>query len=168
MPRTPARDVHVHVFTLGSDDSELLLALGKLWLAERPDGSPSALFAQAIAASRARSAPPLGDFLAATVNVFYEVSNADGRLRPGERVGVTLPLKGDEDSLAVPRAALIRDIHGGAWVYEKIKPHAYARKRVLVDRVVGDLAVLASGPKAGSEVVTVGAAELYGAEFGGK
>ena len=105
-------------------------------------------------------APPSGDPLAATVNVFYEVANADGRFRPGERVGVTLPLKGEDESLTVPRSALIRDIHGGAWVYEKVKPHAYARRRVLVDRVVGDLAVLASGPKPGAKVVTVGAAEL--------
>ncbi len=114
-------------------------------------------------------APPSGDPLAATVNIFYEVKNADGRLRPGERVGVTLPLQGDEQSLTVPRSALIRDIHGGAWVYEKIKPHAYARKRVSVDRVVGDLAVLsAAALKPGASVVTIGAAELYGAEFGGK
>lgn len=114
-------------------------------------------------------APPSGDPLANTVNIFYEVSNADGRLRPGERVGVTLPLKGEDRSLTVPRSALIRDIHGGAWVYEKVKDHKYARKRVLVDRIVGDLAVLASAAlKPGAEVVTVGAAELYGAEFGGK
>jgi RND family efflux transporter MFP subunit len=114
-------------------------------------------------------APPSGDPLAATVNIFYEVSNADGRLRPGERVGVTLPLKGEDESLTVPRSALVRDIHGGAWVYEKVKSHAYARKRVSVDRVVGDLAVLsAAALKPGAEVVTVGAAELYGAEFGGK
>ncbi len=114
------------------------------------------------------AAPPSGDPLAATVNVFYEVANADGRLRPGERVGVTLPLRGDDQSLTVPRSSLIRDIHGGAWVYEKIKPHAYTRRRVMVDRVVGDDAVLASRTlKAGNEVVSVGAAELYGTEFGG-
>ena len=80
---------------------------------------------------------------------------------------MTLPLKGEDESLAVPRAALIRDIHGGAWVYEKTGDHAYARRRVLVDRVVGDLAVLASGPKPGAKVVTDGAAELFGTEFGG-
>ncbi len=114
------------------------------------------------------AAPPSGDPLAATVNVFYEVENTDGRLRPGQRVGVTLPLKGDDESLAVPRAALLRDIHGGAWVYEKTAAHTYARRRVLVDRVVGDLAVLGRRHlKPGAKVVTAGAAELFGAEFGG-
>ena len=117
--------------------------------------------------ARPVAAPPSGDPLAATVNVFYEVENKDGALRPGQRVGVTLPLKGDDQSLVVPRAALLRDIHGGAWVYEKVGDHSYARRRVLVDRVVGDLAALVSGPKPGAQVVTTGAAELFGVEFGG-
>ena len=117
--------------------------------------------------ARPVAAPPSGDPLAATVHVYYEVENNDGLLRPGQRVGVTLPLKGDEKSLVVPRSALVRDIHGGSWVYEKVGPHAYARRRVLVDRVVGDLAALTSGPKPGAKVVTAGAAELFGTEFGG-
>ena len=70
-------------------------------------------------------APPAGDPLAATVFLFYEVENHDRALRPGQRVGVTLPLSGDEDSLAVPRSALIRDALGGTWVYENIAPHVY-------------------------------------------
>ena len=106
--------------------------------------------------AQARRRPPSGDPLAATVHLFYEVDNKDGSLRPGQRVGVTLPLKGDEESLAVPRSALLRDAHGGTWVYENIAPHAYARRRVFVDRVVGDLAALASGLKPGAKVVTAG------------
>jgi multidrug efflux pump subunit AcrA (membrane-fusion protein) len=113
-------------------------------------------------------APPSGDPLAATVFLFYEVENHDRSLRPGQRVGVTLPLSGDEESLAVPRSALIRDALGGTWVYRNLAPHVYTRDRVFVDRVVGDLAVLVSGPKVGAKVVSQGAAELYGAEFGGQ
>jgi membrane fusion protein, heavy metal efflux system len=113
-------------------------------------------------------APPAGDPLAATVFLFYEVDNKDRSIRPGQRVGVTLPLKGDEESLAVPRSALIRDALGGTWVYENISPHVYARRRVFVDRVVGDLAALTGGLKPGAKVVSQSAAELYGAEFGGQ
>ena len=114
------------------------------------------------------AAPPSGDPLAATVHVFYEVENRDGALRPGQRVGVTLPMRGEEQSLVVPLAALLRDIHGDAWVYEKTAEHTYTRRRVLVDRVAGDSAVLAGGRlKPGAEVVTAGAAELFGSEFGG-
>ena len=101
------------------------------------------------------AAPPSGDPLAATVNVFYEVENKDGRLRTNQRVGVTLPLEGAVESLTVPRAALIRDIHGNTWVYEKTGDHAYSRRLIMVDRVVGDVAVIARGNlKAGAKVVT--------------
>ena len=37
---------------------------------------------------------------------------------------------------------------------------------ITVDRVEGDQAFLSSGPAAGTEIVTQGAAELYGAETG--
>jgi RND family efflux transporter MFP subunit len=113
------------------------------------------------------TAPPSGDPLAATVHLFYQVDNHDYALRPGQRVGVTLPLQGEESSLVVPRSALVRDAHGGTWVYVNISPHTYARQRVFVDRVVDNLAALSAGPKVGANVVTQGVAELYGAEFGG-
>ncbi len=113
------------------------------------------------------TAPPSGDPLAATVHIFYQVDNHDGALRPGQRVGVTLPLRGEENSLVVPLSALVRDAHGSTWIYVNIASHAYARQRVFVDRVVGKLAALSQGPKVGAKVVTQGVAELYGAEFGG-
>jgi RND family efflux transporter MFP subunit len=137
---------------------------------DRPAGVGSLAAAPGVNVRSARPvpAPPQGDPVAMTVFLFYEVENPDRSLRPGQRVGVTLPLSGDEDSLAVPRSALIRDALGGTWVYETIAPHTYARRRVFVDRVVGDLAALVSGPKPGAKVVIQGAAELYGAEFGGQ
>ena len=39
------------------------------------------------------------------------------------------------------------------------------REAIEVDRVDDERAVLSAGPPAGTEVVTVGAAEVYGAEF---
>lgn len=118
--------------------------------------------------ARPVTAPPSGDPLAATVNLFYEVDNKGHSFRPGQRVGVALPLKGDEESLAVPRSALIRDALGGTWVYEEIAANTYTRRRVSVDRVVGDIAALTGGLKPDAKVVSVAAAELYGAEFGGQ
>jgi membrane fusion protein, heavy metal efflux system len=111
--------------------------------------------------------PPAGDPLAATVDLFFEVENKDGTLRPGQRVGVTLPLKGTHHGLVVPVASLLRDIDGGTWVYESLDKHKFARRRVRVEAVVGDVASLSAGPKAGAKVVTDGAAELFGVEFGG-
>jgi cobalt-zinc-cadmium efflux system membrane fusion protein len=78
-----------------------------------------------------------------------------------------MPLKGDAESLVVPYASILYDLNGGAWVYEAMGKHVFARRRVVVDHVVGPEAVLALGPKPGTKVVTDGAAELFGTEFGG-
>ncbi len=67
----------------------------------------------------------------------------------------------------MPRDSVLYDYHGGTWVYVKTESHTYARKRVLIDYQVDDVAVLIEGPTAGAEVVTTGAAELFGTEFGG-
>ena len=110
---------------------------------------------------------PTANALTTTVDLYYEVENHDGHLRPGQRVGITLPLKGEAESLVVPNAAILRDINGGAWVYQDMGKHVYARRRVVVDHIIGPDAVLAMGPKVGTKVVTDGAAEIFGTEFGG-
>ena len=119
-------------------------------------------------AARRVANPPAGDPLSATVDLFFAVDNKDGAFRPGQRVGVTLPLKGTKAGLVVPLAALLRDFDGGVWVYESIGSHKYARRRVRVDGVIGDMASLSAGPRAGAQVVTDGAAEVFGSEFGSK
>ena len=111
-------------------------------------------------------APPSANAGAATVDLFYEIANPGGELRPGQSVNITLSLQSEEESLVVPWAAVLHDIHGGTWVYERTAPLVYMRKRVQVRHVVAGFGVLASGPRVGSEVVTDGAAELFGTEFG--
>jgi hypothetical protein len=64
------------------------------------------------------------------------------------------------------RDALADDIQGGQWIYEQTAPNVFTRRRVEVQRVEGALAVLSRGPKAGAAIVTSGAAELFGIEFG--
>jgi RND family efflux transporter MFP subunit len=111
-------------------------------------------------------APPSADPAAATVDLFYEVANDDGRLRPGEKVAVTLALSAEKESLVVPWSAVLFDMYGGSWVYQKVAPQTFVRRRVDVDFVDGSDAVLARGPEPGAELVVVGAAELFGTEFG--
>jgi len=113
------------------------------------------------------AAPALGDPIASTVYLYYALDNRDAAYRPGQRVGVSLAMAGDDESLVVPFKAIVRDYNENAWVYEQTSPQHYSRKRVRLDRVVDDMAVLASGPAAGTKVVTDGVAEIYGAEFGG-
>ena len=113
------------------------------------------------------TAPPSADASAASVDLFYEVNAGAAQLRPGERVGVTIPLSsGATVALVVPLAAIVRDMNGGSWVYERTDSTTFTRRRVEVVRVVGGRAVLAAGPKRGTPVVTAGAAELFGTEFG--
>jgi multidrug efflux pump subunit AcrA (membrane-fusion protein) len=109
--------------------------------------------------------PPHAKADTASIDLFFEVE--DTSLTPGQRVGVRIPLRGEApEELVVPWAAVLHDIHGGQWVYQKVAPLCYARQRVDVSRVVGGDAVLASGPTEGVPVVTDGAAELFGTEFG--
>jgi hypothetical protein len=65
----------------------------------------------------------------------------------------------------VPYAAVIYDPEGTTFVYTSPKALVYVREEIEVDRIEGDRALLSDGPPAGTEVVTVGAAEVYGAEL---
>lgn len=112
------------------------------------------------------TAPPSANPDAASVDVFYEVANSDGALKPGQRVNVRLPLSGSASTLALPKSALLHDASGGTWVYESRGSHVYTRRRVDISDIVGELAVVARGPAAGTRVVIAGAAELFGTEFG--
>ena len=112
------------------------------------------------------SAPPSADPRSSSVDLFYELVNPDSGFRPGQRVGVTLLLRDEEQGLVVPWSAIVYDIHGGTWVYERIGAVVFARRRVELRRVVGSDAILARGPAAGTQVVTTGAAELFSTEFG--
>ena len=66
----------------------------------------------------------------------------------------------------MPWGAIVTDIHGGTWVYEKVADRTYSRKRIGVRFVAGETAVLSNGPPAGTTVVVAGAAELFGTETG--
>ncbi len=124
-----------------------------------PPGAPSR-------SARPVSAPPSADPSAATADLYYELPNSDGQLSPGQKVGVTVTMKIGEDSLVVPWASVLHDIHGGTWVYEATAPQTYVRRAVQVREVIGDLAALERGPAPGTPVVTAGAAELFSTEFG--
>lgn len=108
--------------------------------------------------------PPIADPIAGTVDRFYALAEA-GSFHLGERVRVDLPGVAAE-SVCVPASALLVDVHGGDWVYVQVREDSYDRRRVVVDRVRGGIAALSRGVEAGDVVVSVGAAELFGIEFG--
>lgn len=110
--------------------------------------------------------PPLSDASSASADLFFEISNSERLFRIGQKVRLSLTKKAPEESLVVPLSAILYDMNGGSWVYIKVAPQVYSRHRVEVSHVVDDFAVLTRGVDAGDEVVTAGAAEIFGTEFG--
>lgn len=111
-------------------------------------------------------APPSANPLSATVDLFFSLNNEQARLTPGQRVGVKLLLSTGGECLTLPWSAVLHDLQGGTWVYEVLGPRTYRRQRVFVRYAVNDIAVLATGPASGTNVVSEGAVEIFGAETG--
>lgn len=93
--------------------------------------------------------------------------------RAAERIGIeTMQVREEVLSTAdgqtprkvVPYSAILYDKKGDTWTFTNPQPLVYVRHPITVDRIDGDLVVLAEGPPAGTAVVTVGAAELMGTE----
>jgi hypothetical protein len=68
--------------------------------------------------------------------------------------------------MIVPYSAIVYAPTGEAFVYASPEPRVFVRQPVEVDYIVGDVAVLKTGPAPGSLVASVGAAELLGTEIG--
>jgi hypothetical protein len=66
----------------------------------------------------------------------------------------------------IPYAAVIYDLQGKTWTYTSPARLTFVRQAITVDHIDGDRVVLSDGPAAGTEVVTVGVAELYGTDTG--
>jgi hypothetical protein len=93
--------------------------------------------------------------------------------RAAKRIGVkTEPVKelvrfgGETNRRTIPIGALIYDAKGGAWAYTNPEGLVFVRQAITVDYAEGDIVVLRDGPSAGTAVVTEGAAQLTGIEFG--
>jgi hypothetical protein len=79
----------------------------------------------------------------------------------------TAAVKSDGGNTVIPYAAVLYDPDGAAWTYTSPKPLVFVRADITVDRIDGERAILAKGPAPGTAVVTVGATELWGVEYGG-
>ena len=111
-------------------------------------------------------APPTADAGSSSADLYFEVSNLRSSFRPGQRIGIELPMNSEVEAKIVPAASVLYDIHGGTWVYTVKEPQRFVRQRVTVLWFDGSEAILQKGPNAGTMVVADGAAELFGTEFG--
>jgi hypothetical protein len=78
----------------------------------------------------------------------------------------TTEVKALGKDLTVDHAALVFDKVGKPWVFSVIGPRTYVRAAVTIKEVQDNVVTLSAGPPAGTQVVTVGAIELWGAELG--
>jgi hypothetical protein len=85
-----------------------------------------------------------------------------------ERLAIeTAPVERAGGQTVVPSGALMLDPAGVYWVYTNPSPLVFVPQQVTLDREDDDgRAYLVEGPLAGTDVVTLGAAELYGIEHG--
>lgn len=109
---------------------------------------------------------PTADALSSSIDLYFKIQNSNGAYRPGQRVGVWIPLDEPVDGVIVPWTAILYDFHGGTWVYEQLQPRQFSRRRVYLDAIDRGNALLTRGLRPGANVVTDGAAELFGVEFG--
>ena len=97
--------------------------------------------------------------------LYYLVDSAEPGLAPGQRALVEVTLFGGPRKI-VPYSAVIYGLQGDTWAYTNPEPLVFVRHRITIDYIEKDTAVLLDGPPAGTAVVTVGAAELFGVELG--
>lgn len=71
-----------------------------------------------------------------------------------------------EQRMVIPYGAVLYDLNGGTWAYTSPESRVYVRQPITVEYIEDDMVVLTDGPPLGTAVVTVGAAELYGADTG--
>jgi hypothetical protein len=77
----------------------------------------------------------------------------------------TTKVRLEDGDLEVEHAALVFDKKGKPWVFTVVGPLTYVRAPVEIEEIDDELMILASGPPPGTEVVTVGAIELWGTEL---
>ena len=83
-----------------------------------------------------------------------------------KRVGLqTAAIRQNGQETVIPYGAVIYDAEGNAYAYTAPEPLTFVRQEIGIERMDGNSVVLSDGPPAGTEVVTVGAAQVYGTEF---
>jgi hypothetical protein len=97
--------------------------------------------------------------------LYYVIDGPGPALPATMRVLIELPFQAAQRRI-VPHSAVFYDEHGQAWVYTNPEPLVFIRHPIQVDYVDQDQAFLSDGPAPGAEIVKIGAAMLYGVEFG--
>jgi hypothetical protein len=139
---------------------------GPVKVEENKDGGPARITLTEKAAQRIglKTAPVSNETAAMPQSGKSSVTPGGSKVIPvSKELGAVSPPK---QRNTVPYSAIIYDAKGGVWVYTNPEPLTYVRQPVVVDTVKGDTVILSDDTVLNAAVVTVGATELYGAEFG--
>jgi hypothetical protein len=114
--------------------------------------------------------PAIVEEIAGVENLHRITLTEQAATRLGIETAEVIAAPGAAGRTRIPYSSIIYDADGAAWAYEVDgAPLAFVRRAITVDDIVadadGDYAVLTAGPTLGSSVVSVGVAELFGAEF---
>ena len=74
--------------------------------------------------------------------------------------------KKEGDHMSLPYTTLLYDPQGKEWVYVSLSPTVFKRAPLKVQAIDGDTVHYAEGPAEGTKIVTWGAVELSGIEYG--
>lgn len=84
-----------------------------------------------------------------------------------KRLGIELAEVTKTDTgLVMPYPSLLYDPTGKEWAYMTSESNTFVRTPLKVKTIEGDKVILAEGPPAGTKLVTKGAVQLYGIDFG--
>jgi hypothetical protein len=86
-----------------------------------------------------------------------------------QRIGVrTAPARTGNApaSVVIPYSAVVYDPSGKTYAFTNPRPLMFVEVPISIDRIAGNSVYVTRGPKAGAQVVTVGAEELYGVQTG--
>jgi hypothetical protein len=84
-----------------------------------------------------------------------------------QRIGLqTAAARAAGTSVVMPYSAIVYDSSGQTYAFTNVAPLTYVEVPITVEHISGEAAYLLKGPAPGTNVVSVGAEELYGVQTG--
>jgi hypothetical protein len=155
LDRNPADDAEDDVSDSDDEDDAEIVSSGNDDDLDDDDETPI----------RVRRVP--GPDTAGPNTLYFKVKDRTLGLEPGQHIAVRIVEPGSEmTKRIIPYSAVLYDVNGDTWVYTNPEPLVFVKERVAIDRIDQGMAVLKGELAVGTSVVTVGGAELLGAETG--
>lgn len=112
----------------------------------------------------AKTAPPKGPIVKQEPGGLKHITLQEIEVK---RLGIEIAEVTKTDAgLVMPYSSLLYDPTGKEWAYKSDGGTSFVRTPLKVKTIEGDKVILAEGPPVGTKLVTKGAVQLYGIDFG--